>query len=47
MTDSWFDEYNYEVVIHKSHISEKLLKLYEESEAISLKPWDPMGALAK
>jgi len=47
MTDSWFDEYNYEVVIHKSHIPEKLLKLYEESEAISLKPWDPMGALAK
>ena len=47
MTDRWFDEYNYEVVIHKSHVPEKLLKLYEDSEAISLKPWDPMGALAK
>jgi bleomycin hydrolase len=47
MTDSWFDEYNYEVVIHKSHISKELLNLYEKSEAISLKPWDPMGALAK
>ena len=47
MTDKWFDEYNYEVVIHKNHLPEKLLKLYQEEKAISLDPWDPMGALAR
>jgi aminopeptidase C len=24
-----------------------LVEIFETSEAISLKPWDPMGALAK
>ena len=47
MTDLWFDEYNYEVVIHKSCLSDDLVEIFETSEAISLKPWDPMGALAK
>ncbi len=47
MTDLWFDEYNYEVVIHKSCLSNDLVEIFETSEAISLKPWDPMGALAK
>jgi len=47
MTDEWFDEFNYEVVVHKSHVSERVLKLYEESDPETLKPWDPMGALAK
>jgi len=46
MTDKWFDEYNYEVVIHKDHLPKELLKLYQEEKAISLDPWDPMGALA-
>jgi len=47
MTDKWFDNYNYEVVVHKDHISEELLDLYNTEEAIELDPWDPMGALAK
>ena len=47
MTDVWFDEYNYEVVVHKSCLPDDLVKLFETSEAIPLKPWDPMGALAK
>ena len=47
MTDLWFDEYNYEVVVHKSCLSDDLVEIFETSEAISLKPWDPMGALAK
>ena len=47
MTDLWFDEYNYEVVIHKSCLSDDLVEIFETSEAISLKPWDPMGALAR
>lgn len=47
MTDKWFDEYNYEVVVHKSCLPDELAQLLETEEAIPLKPWDPMGALAK
>ena len=47
MTDKWFDEYNYEVVVHKDHIPQKLLDLYLKEDPIRLNPWDPMGALAK
>jgi len=47
MTDKWFDEYNYEVVVHKNHVSNDLYELYLNEEAIHLDPWDPMGALAK
>ena len=47
MSDSWFDEYNYEVVVHKDYLSDDLYNLYKNEEAIPLKPWDPMGSLAK
>ena len=47
MSDQWFDEYNYEVVVHKDYLSDDLYNLYKNEEAISLKPWDPMGSLAK
>jgi bleomycin hydrolase len=47
MTDKWFDEYNYEIVVHKDYISDELNEIFEFGEAIPLKPWDPMGALAK
>ena len=46
MTDRWFDEYNYEIVVHKKHISQKLLDLIDKEIPIHLDPWDPMGALA-
>ncbi len=46
MTDSWFDEYNYEVVVHKDYLPKDLLSLYQK-DPISLPPWDPMGALAR
>ena len=46
MTDEWFDEYNYEVVVDKKYLSKKILKLFKQ-KPISLNPWDPMGALAK
>ena len=46
MTDKWFDEYNYEVVVHKDCVSDRLLELYLNEEAVHLDPWDPMGALA-
>lgn len=45
MTDEWFDEFNYQVVVHKKYLSDKAKKAYEE-EPITLKPWDPMGSLA-
>jgi len=46
MTDKWFDEYNYEVVVHKKYLTDKELEIYEK-EPVKLPPWDPMGALAK
>lgn len=45
MTDEWFDEYNYQVVVNKKYLSEEILKAYD-SEPIMLEPWDPMGSLA-
>lgn len=45
MTDGWFEEYNYEVMVDKKYLSEELLRVLD-TEPIVLKPWDPMGALA-
>ena len=45
MTDEWFDEYTYEIVVDKKYISKRLFK-YLDMEPVALAPWDPMGALA-
>ena len=45
MSDSWFDEYNYQIVVHRKHISGSMLKAYE-ADPVVLPPWDPMGSLA-
>jgi bleomycin hydrolase len=45
MSDAWFDEYNYEVVVHKSHVPADVLKALDV-KPIELDPWDPMGSLA-
>ena len=47
MTDSWFDEYMYQVVIRKAKVlgDDKIKKALEE-EPTELDAWDPMGALA-
>jgi bleomycin hydrolase len=45
MTDKWFDEYNYEVVVHKKYITDEEMKIYQR-DPVKLPPWDPMGALA-
>lgn len=45
MTDQWFDEYLYEVVVDKKYVPAEILALLDE-EPVHLKPWDPMGALA-
>lgn len=45
MDDSWFDEYVFEVVVHKSKLPAPLLRALS-LEALRLPAWDPMGALA-
>lgn len=45
MSDRWFDEYMYEVVVDKRYVPAELLGLLE-SDPVVLPPWDPMGALA-
>lgn len=46
MTDEWFDEYMFRLVVHKKYIDEETLKLLEQ-EAIILPPWDPMFMMDK
>jgi len=41
MTDEWFSEYMFRLVIHKKFINEETLKTLEQ-EAVLLPPWDPM-----
>ena len=45
MSDDWFDEYNYEVVVDREYLSKKILSIFD-LEPKKLNPWDPMGALA-
>lgn len=46
MSDRWFDEYTYQIVVNKKYLSDEQRALLAE-EPIKLKPWDPMGSLAK
>jgi bleomycin hydrolase len=46
MTDAWFDEYVYQVVVPKALAPKGLVAVYESGEITVLPPWDPMGALA-
>ena len=45
MTDDWFSEYTYQIVVNRKYLSEEVLKAYD-SDPIELEPWDPMGSLA-
>ncbi|MGH0180051.1 UNVERIFIED_CONTAM: hypothetical protein FKN15_018491 [Acipenser sinensis] len=45
MTDDWFSEYVYEVVVDKKHLSTEVLEVTKQ-EPVILPAWDPMGALA-
>ncbi len=45
MTDAWFDEFMYEVVVHKRFVDPKILEALKKP-AVELDPWDPMGSLA-
>lgn len=45
MTDDWFSEYTYQIVVNKKYLSKKILNAYK-MDPIMLEPWDPMGSLA-
>lgn len=45
MSDAWFDEYVYQVVIHKKYLPAELLQALK-GRPVELPPWDPMGSLA-
>ncbi len=45
MSDEWFSEYTYQVVVHKKYLSpDQQAQLAQPP--IPLEPWDPMGSLA-
>jgi bleomycin hydrolase len=46
MTDDWFSEYVYEVLIHKKYLNDDEKKIINNEKYTVLSPWDPMGALA-
>ncbi|MCF6171046.1 MAG: C1 family peptidase [Bacteroidales bacterium] len=43
MTDQWFDEYMFRLVINKNYMDAETLKILEQ-DAVLLPPWDPMFA---
>ena len=45
MSDPWFDQFNYEVVVHKKYLSQQHVKMLDRTP-VGLEPWDPMGSLA-
>ncbi|SEF66906.1 aminopeptidase C. Cysteine peptidase. MEROPS family C01B [Eubacterium ruminantium] len=44
-SDSWFDEFVYQVVVDRKYLDEETLKLLDQP-LIELEPWDPLGSLA-
>ena len=46
MSDDWFNEYLYEIVVDRKYLSQEILAVLEQ-EPIVLEAWDPMGALAQ
>lgn len=47
LSDPWFDQYVYQVVVDKKYLTDEQRTAYETEEARVLAPWDPMGALAR
>jgi bleomycin hydrolase len=45
MSDSWFEQFLYQVVVHKRYLAADLVRAFED-KPIELAPWDPMGSLA-
>ncbi len=45
MSQSWFEDYMYQIVVHKKYLSAELARVLSETPK-ELAPWDPMGSLA-
>lgn len=45
MSDDWFSEFNYQVVVHKKYLTPEQVAVLD-MEPTPLPAWDPMGALA-
>lgn len=45
MSDDWFTEYTYQVVVHKKYLTDEQRAELDQAP-IELEPWDPMGSLA-
>ena len=45
MTDDWFTEFVFEVVIDKQFVPQDIQDIYKQTP-IELPAWDPMGTLA-
>ena len=46
MSDAWFDEYTYQIMVEKTFVEQKWLDALKQP-LVQLEPWDPMGALAR
>ena len=46
ISDAWFDEYVYQIVVDKKYLTEEERSVLENTKPIELAPWDPMGTLA-
>jgi bleomycin hydrolase len=42
MSDKWFDQFVYQVVVHRSLATKDQVKTYESGEKVVLPAWDPM-----
>ena len=45
MSDAWFEQFVYQVVIPKALAPTELVKVFEAGEKTVLAPWDPMVSL--
>lgn len=45
MTNDWFKEFVFEVVVDRQYVPEDVLKVYDDTPIV-LPAWDPMGSLA-
>ncbi|WP_435029244.1 aminopeptidase C [Levyella massiliensis] len=46
MSDAWMNEFTYQIMVDRKYVDKKWLKAYD-GEVTELKPWDPIGSLAK
>ena len=42
MGDNWFDDFVYEVVVHRQYLTDEQLKIVDETTPTQLNAWDPL-----